>query len=405
MPVALDDATTIPWDGVASVAVAANDTDPDGDLDRATISLVDVPDGGAGWSVSGAHVVYHAASAGPGDHTAAYEICDPTGLCDRAGVTVTVTPDPNRAPEIAPIEPVHTAVGMPVRIELAAVDPDDDPLTWTARNLPDGLRITSDGVVHGELTDDVAPGEHTFDVTVSDGRRSTTEAVQLLVARHRASPHRGHLFFSEVRYAGTTRHDDGDDSAQGEFVEIVNGGDVAIDVTAMVLRDTLDAPVPGAIVMAFDDEDTRGRASVLGPGERAVVWIGRSPRDAGSGDLLFVEASHGRVDVLHHGGEDLWLFDRQGHLVDYVAWGSGHHILATPPGPAFFDDGARDGLAAALPGQSISLATPVFAPHADCWEHTTSGTAGASGRCRGAAPTIAVAGRGLASPGRDNLVR
>jgi len=90
-PDAVEDRASTSTNIAVVVAVAANDTDPDGNLDPTTVTVEEPPAYGSIW-VDGTtgEVTYTPDANWHGVDTFVYQICDTTGLCDRAPVTVTV---------------------------------------------------------------------------------------------------------------------------------------------------------------------------------------------------------------------------------------------------------------------------------------------------------------------------
>ncbi|MES1927174.1 Ig-like domain-containing protein [Salinisphaera sp. T31B1] len=105
--------------------------------------------------------------------TISYQVSDGQGGFDTETVTVTVT-GANDAPMVARPTPDQTARdGDPVSIAAGEAfrDPEGDTLTFTADNLPEGLRIDADtGLISGTLTAAAsANGPYTIRVTADDG--------------------------------------------------------------------------------------------------------------------------------------------------------------------------------------------------------------------------------------------
>ena len=146
-PVAADDVLTVAEDGSDTVNVLANDGDSDGDV--LTVTPSDPAHGSV--TESGGVVTYtpDAGYAGPDSFT--YEVCDPSGACDTATVTVTVTPV-NDAPPAPPTSSFDTPEDTPHTGTLpGSVDPDGDALTFGETDEPD----------HGTVTID-ADGDYTY---------------------------------------------------------------------------------------------------------------------------------------------------------------------------------------------------------------------------------------------------
>jgi len=80
----------------------------------------------------------------------------------------------NRNPKLTAPGLQHTSPGTPVNMQLAGVDPDGDPLTWTATGLPDGLTIgAGNGLISGTPT---KAGRYTAKVLANDGRQGQASA-------------------------------------------------------------------------------------------------------------------------------------------------------------------------------------------------------------------------------------
>jgi uncharacterized repeat protein (TIGR01451 family) len=118
-PVAVADSATILPGQVAIIDVVANDHDPDGDSLKPT-RITMVPKHGTAVLRSG-RLRYTPAAGFTGIDTLQYEVCDPSGNCDRATVTVHVTSNPPvAAPDTGTVKPGGTTV-------ISVLDNDVDP--------------------------------------------------------------------------------------------------------------------------------------------------------------------------------------------------------------------------------------------------------------------------------------
>ena len=88
-PRAVDDNATTNQGGGVWIRVLANDSDPDGELDQTTLSVITPPDHGT-FRINWNRIRYFASKDFRGTDTFVYRICDNDGLCDTATVTVTV---------------------------------------------------------------------------------------------------------------------------------------------------------------------------------------------------------------------------------------------------------------------------------------------------------------------------
>lgn len=151
-PVAVNDTATVRNDATATVAVLANDTDPDGDA----LTLVSVGAATNGVAtIAGTSVSYVPNAGFTGVDTFTYVIRDPSGLTATARVDVTVTaaptpPPPNRAP-VANEDEATTVGTNPVVVFVLRndTDPDGDPLTVVSATpgIRGQTRVNPDGTV------------------------------------------------------------------------------------------------------------------------------------------------------------------------------------------------------------------------------------------------------------------
>ncbi len=147
-PVAHDDIASVHIDTARTIVVLANDVDPDGDPLTVTGasashgSVVINPDGTLTYTPAGGYT---------GADTIAYAISDGQGGTSNAVVTIAVS---NAAPTHTPLDPQVANDGQAVSLPVAShfTDPDGDPLTYAATNLPAGLSIDpATGVISGTI--------------------------------------------------------------------------------------------------------------------------------------------------------------------------------------------------------------------------------------------------------------
>lgn len=144
--------------------------------------LTDAPDAVTVWSVNG--IAGGAADIGTispeGMYQAPADISGEFGVTIRAAldtdqeifdeIRVTVTDAPNEAPTITNPGDQANRTGEEVGVYIEAVDPDGNPLTYTATGLPRGIEISeTTGLIAGMTA---VKGLQTVTVTVSDGRDS-----------------------------------------------------------------------------------------------------------------------------------------------------------------------------------------------------------------------------------------
>ncbi len=127
-PTATDDSAGVAEDGVVDVAVTANDTDPEGSLDPASLVIVSGPAAGTALVV-GDLVRYRPVADFFGSDSLVYEICDTVPLCDQATVSITVTPVND--PPVAVDDQATTEKGVAVTIPVLSNDTDIDSTLTT----------------------------------------------------------------------------------------------------------------------------------------------------------------------------------------------------------------------------------------------------------------------------------
>ena len=128
-PVAQDDAANTNEDTSVNVNVVANDNDPDGNLDPATVQIVDHPDNGAVICNNAGVCTYTPDAGFAGVDTFDYLVCDTDSSCSSATVTVTVAgaaPVGANQPPIAQNDSVTTDAGFPAAVAVTPNDSDPD---------------------------------------------------------------------------------------------------------------------------------------------------------------------------------------------------------------------------------------------------------------------------------------
>ncbi|MCG3209027.1 MAG: hypothetical protein FOGNACKC_02643 [Anaerolineae bacterium] len=164
-PVAADDSATTPEDTPVSINVAANDSDPDDNLDASSASVVSGPANGSLINNGDGTFSYTPNADFNGSDSFVYEICDLDGLCDQATVTITVTPVND--PPVANNDSATTPEGTPVTVNAAANDTDVD------NNLDPTSATVLTSPANGTVTNN---GDGTFTYTPTDPEFSGTDS-------------------------------------------------------------------------------------------------------------------------------------------------------------------------------------------------------------------------------------
>ena len=174
-PVAFADIASTQQNTPVSIAVLANDSDPDGDLLTVTVSTP--PTHGTAVVNGNGTVTYTPASGFAGADGFTYAISDGFGGTASAGVTITVT-NVNDPPTVTLNASPRTGTApLTVTFTAAATDPDNDTLTYTW-DFGDGAVITGAASESHTYT---AAGTFTAKVTASDGALSASATTTVTV--------------------------------------------------------------------------------------------------------------------------------------------------------------------------------------------------------------------------------
>jgi hypothetical protein len=167
-PVANDDSGATLEDLSVTIDVAANDTDPDGNLDPTSANVACagcvLPNDGSLVNNGNGTFAYTPNLNFNGSDSFVYEICDSDdpSLCDTATVSITVTA--TNDPPVANDDDAATSIDTLVRVDVAAndTDPDGNLDPTTANTACAGCALPGNGSL-------VANGDGTFDYTPDSG--------------------------------------------------------------------------------------------------------------------------------------------------------------------------------------------------------------------------------------------
>ncbi len=98
-PNAVDDTSSTAYEAPVVVNVVTNDTDAETNLDATSVTITVQPGHGTVTNHNDGTVTYTPANGYHGTDTFTYQVCDSGPLCDTAVVTVTVSAQPNVAPD------------------------------------------------------------------------------------------------------------------------------------------------------------------------------------------------------------------------------------------------------------------------------------------------------------------
>ena len=164
-PVANDDGVATAADTPVTFNPLGNDSDPDGDL--LLVSHVDDPANGTVVINPDGTVTYTPDAGFTGTDTFSYTASDGEGGTDIATIVVTVGVPAPDVPTADPVLPQSGTDGAPITIDVpllgTVMDPNGDPLTYTAIGLPPGLIIDPvTGVITGILPPDASVMDPTW---------------------------------------------------------------------------------------------------------------------------------------------------------------------------------------------------------------------------------------------------
>ena len=172
-PVAVNDTAATNEDTPVTIAVLANDSDPD--ADPLSIVVASAANGSVVINANGT-ITYTPNANFNGTDTITYTISDGNGGTAQATVTVTVAPVNDAPTVVAPLPAQNDADGSTVSIPTAGnfSDLDGDTLSFAAAGLPVGLSIDPvTGVISGTIDKNASQpngGVYSVSVTASDGK-------------------------------------------------------------------------------------------------------------------------------------------------------------------------------------------------------------------------------------------
>jgi fimbrial isopeptide formation D2 family protein len=261
-----------------------------------------------------------------------------------------------------------------------------DNVDQTTATLPSGAAVPVDSVLQ----------------TQTAGSLDPTTAKVVTTRDYMLSPYQGKIVINEVLYnqsgANTT-------AANDEFIELYNASSEAVDLTGWKLLDgnlidlTASSTDGGGGITGSASPFIFGSSTfttsgtpILQPGKYAIIWVGnQSPSltspsitNAMGSDVVF-QAWLKQAPSLNNSGDDVWLYDSQTKIVDYMAYGTGTAIN-TRSTLNIWNTAYESLLLTSDKGKSLSL-TPNGQDRntSACWEPTTSGQA--TSRCTGFLPT------------------
>jgi subtilisin-like proprotein convertase family protein len=182
-PVALEDVVRLDEDSGAVIDVLANDSDPDGAIDPATLAVTAPPLHGVAHVDAGSGLIRYAPAPDfHGQDRLSYSIADDSGL--RAEASVLLTVNPISDPPVADAGPDSSErLWSVVRLDgTASYDPDGDGIVyhWTQTGGPRAWLAGEDTPT--PVFFPLAPGRYSFTLVVGDGETRTRDFVEVTVS-------------------------------------------------------------------------------------------------------------------------------------------------------------------------------------------------------------------------------
>ena len=173
-PVAIDDALLTSLNTTKNGTVAANDSDPDNAAAQLTYAMISpAANGNVTVSPNGTYS-YVPTTGYTGNDVFTYSVCDPTGACDTASVTIAILPPENKLP-VATNDIASTPQGVPAIGNVLTNDTDADGDSLIVTTTPITLPTKGTVVLNADGTfvytpNPTATGEDTFCYSIRDGR-------------------------------------------------------------------------------------------------------------------------------------------------------------------------------------------------------------------------------------------
>ena len=263
-PTARDDSDTTSEGTATTTDVLANDSDPDGNLDPATVQVVNAPSNGSTTVESDGSITYTPESGFTGEDTYAYTVEDDDGAESNAA-TVTITVEAANQPPTATDDVATTDEDSPFNESAPGVlendsDPDGDDLTVSAVNGVEGDVGTQITLSSGALLTMDADGSYTYDPNGQFGDLASGESATDAFT-YTASDGNGGTDQATVTVT-ITGVNDTPTVATNTGVSVEEGRSIPITTSELSASDPDDGA--SALTFTITDEPTQGEVLVNG---------------------------------------------------------------------------------------------------------------------------------------------
>ena len=263
-PTANDDVASTDEDTPVTTNVVGNDSDPDGDLDPASLRIVSGPATGTAM-VTGSSIEYTPASNDASDVVITYEICDLTARCDTANLSITVNPindDPIATDDSITVD--EDAGPTTVDVLANDSDPDGDTLTIESVTQPANGTVSIDGLTVVFTPGSDFAGTTTFTYTVCDpiGACDTATVTVGVSGLNDGPDARDDVASTDEDTGVTIAVLSNDDDIDGDTLTVTGASDPANGSVAVNLDGTItytpDPDFSGADVFTYGISDGNG---------------------------------------------------------------------------------------------------------------------------------------------------
>jgi len=245
-PLAVDDSRTTDENTPVTIAVLANDSDPDGD----TLSITDTTSPSNGTvSIVGDSIVYTPNSGYSGNDSFDYTITDNNGNSETATVLIMIT-DVNMPPS-AVDDSRETDQNVPVTVTVLAndTDPEGDTLMITDVGTPSNgtASISGSSIVYTPATDYV--GTDSFDYTITDnnGNEVTATVTIVINAVNQAPKLTNDVDSTEEDTPVTIDVTANDTDPEGDTLTVMSASDPSNGTVSIVGNNAVYTPAAGYV--------------------------------------------------------------------------------------------------------------------------------------------------------------
>ncbi|GAA4503806.1 Ig-like domain-containing protein [Pseudaeromonas paramecii] len=218
-PLAVDDSVSTSQNQAVTIAVLANDSDSDGNLDSGSLSLVSAPSHGT-VSLAGGQITYTPATDYHGDDSFSYQVADDAGAQSNSATVSVRVLLVNQAP-VAVDDSLQVIAGQTSTLQVLANDSDSDGslVSVELRQLPahGSAAVQADGSISYTAASDYQGSDSFSYVAVDDqGGQSDEATVTLTVQPANTAPQIGGTPSGSVqqganyRFAPSASDSDGD---------------------------------------------------------------------------------------------------------------------------------------------------------------------------------------------------